>query len=228
LATRASRTTGFSRSVARAIVGNDNCCRQDCFRGAVILAKAGRLGLKQPPGAEGGELRLLIRWLRRFAVLGLGIVGVWFIVFVLRITDRRLPTILALSLTCAIAAYVILPRVVRMGLKILQRKSVPSFTLTGDGLPGDPVNLALIGEFERLRADLEGQFRQRDPCVPRAGADPQDRRVEWRAIDVEPEFGFVERVFRALHAQRPEADVVALARAHVDRFLEADILLAAA
>jgi hypothetical protein len=66
-------------------------------------------------------LRLLIRWLRRFAVLGLGIVGVWFIVFVLRITDRRLPTILALSLTYAIAAYVILPRVVRMGLKILQR-----------------------------------------------------------------------------------------------------------
>ena len=41
LAARASRTTGFSRSVARAIGGNDNCCRQDCFRGAVILAKAG-------------------------------------------------------------------------------------------------------------------------------------------------------------------------------------------
>jgi hypothetical protein len=40
----------------RAIVGNDNCCRQDCFRGAVILAKAGRLGLKQPPAAEGGEI----------------------------------------------------------------------------------------------------------------------------------------------------------------------------
>jgi hypothetical protein len=116
-------------------------------------------------------LRLLIRWLRRFAVLGLGIVGVWFIVFVLRITDRRLPTILALSLTYAIAAYVILPRVVRMGLKILQRKSVPSFTLTGDGLPGDPVNLALIGEFERLRA-----------AFARAGwieADPLNLRSSW-------------------------------------------------
>jgi LssY C-terminus len=116
-------------------------------------------------------LRLLIRWLRRFAVLGLGIVGVWFIVFVLRITDRRLPTILALSLTYAIAAYVILPRVVRMGLKILQRKSVPSFTLTGDGLPGDPVNLALIGELERLRA-----------AFARAGwieADPLNLRSSW-------------------------------------------------
>jgi hypothetical protein len=129
LAVRASRTTGFSRSVARAIVGNDNCCRQDCFRGAVILAKAGRLGPKQPPGAEGGEIEASNSWLRRFAVLGLGIVGVWFIVFVLRITDRRLPTILALSLTYAIAGYVILPRVARMGLKILQRKSVPRASL---------------------------------------------------------------------------------------------------
>ena len=95
-------------------------------------------------------MRLLIRWIRRLLVLGLGIVGVWLIVFVFRITDRRLPSILALSLAYAIAAYVILPRVVRMALKILQRKSVPSFTLTGDGLPGDPVNLALIGEFEKL------------------------------------------------------------------------------
>jgi hypothetical protein len=47
---------------------------------------------------------------------------------------------------------VILPRIVRMSLKILQRKSVPSFTLTGDGFPGDPVNLVLMGEFSKLRA----------------------------------------------------------------------------
>ena len=46
----------------------------------------------------------------------------------------------------------ILPRIVRMSLKILQRKSVPSFTVTGDGFPGDPVNLVLIGEFDKLRA----------------------------------------------------------------------------
>lgn len=97
-------------------------------------------------------MRRLIRWIRRLLVLGLGIVGVWLIVFVFRITDRRLPSILALSLAYAIAAYVILPRVVRMAVKILQRKSVPSFTVTGDGLPGDPVNLVLVGEFKKLRA----------------------------------------------------------------------------
>ncbi len=83
-------------------------------------------------------MRLLIRWLRRFAVLGLGIVGVRFIVFVLRITDRRLPTILALSLTYAIAAYLILPRLVRMGLKILQRKSVPSSPCRSTGKRRSP------------------------------------------------------------------------------------------
>jgi hypothetical protein len=88
------------------------------------MVKAGRQTGPKAAAPRGGRiLRLLIRWLRRFAVLGLGIVGVWFIVFVLRIVDSRLPTILALSLTYAMAAYVILPRVVRMGLKILQRKS---------------------------------------------------------------------------------------------------------
>jgi hypothetical protein len=98
-------------------------------------------------------LRLLVRWLRRLAVFLLGVFSVWFIVFVVfRVTDRRLPWILAVSLTYALAAYVILPRVVRMSLKILQRRSVPSFTLTGDGFPGDPVNLVLMGDMHKLRA----------------------------------------------------------------------------
>ena len=101
---------------------------------------------------RGGNLGILKRFLERLAVVGLGIVAIWLIVFVFRITDSRLPTILALSLAYALAAYVILPRVVRMNLKIMQRKSVPSFTVTGDGLPGDPVNLVLIGELDRLRA----------------------------------------------------------------------------
>ena len=99
-----------------------------------------------------GTVRLLTLIFRRLAVLALGVFSVWLIVFVFRFTDRRLPAILAVSLAYALAAYVILPRIVRMSLKILQRKSVPSFTVTGDGFPGDPVNLVLIGEFNRLRA----------------------------------------------------------------------------
>jgi hypothetical protein len=98
-------------------------------------------------------VRLLTRLLQRLLILGLGVFSVWLIVFVVfEFADQRLPWILALGATYGIGAYIILPRVVRMGLKILQRKRVPSFTTTGDGLPGDPVNLALIGTLQQLRA----------------------------------------------------------------------------
>jgi len=95
----------------------------------------------------------VIRLLQRLAILGLGVLSVWLIVFVVfRIADNRLPWILALSATYGVGAYVILPRVVRMSLKISQRQRVPRYTITGDGLPGDPVNVALTGTLSELRA----------------------------------------------------------------------------
>ena len=97
-------------------------------------------------------MRALTRLLQRLLIVGLGVATVWLIVFVVfRFVDHRLPWILALGVTYGFAAYVILPRAVRMGLKILQRKHIPRFTVTGDGLPGDPVNLALIGTLQQLR-----------------------------------------------------------------------------
>ena len=97
-------------------------------------------------------MKSVTRLLQRLLIVGLGVVTVWLIVFVVfRFVDHRLPWVLALGVTYGLAAYVILPRVVRMGLKLLQRKRVPSFTVTGDGLLGDPVNLALIGTLKQLR-----------------------------------------------------------------------------
>ena len=60
--------------------------------------------------------------------------------------------IVALAITYGIAAYVVLPRAIRLGLKILQHKRVPSYAITGDGLPGDPVNVALVGTRQQLRS----------------------------------------------------------------------------
>src|SRR6201981_1396920 len=97
-------------------------------------------------------MRFLKRLLQRLLILGLGIFTVWLIVDVIfRIADRRLPWIIALSITYGLAAYVILPRAIRMGLKIIQSKRVPSYTITGDGLPGDPVNVVLVGTLQQLR-----------------------------------------------------------------------------
>src|SRR5262245_47059299 len=98
-------------------------------------------------------MRLLKRFLQRLIIFGLGIFSVWFIVFVVfEFADRRLPWFLALAVTYGVAAYIILPRIVRLGLKVLKHKRVPSYTITGDGLPGDPVNLALVGTLQQLRA----------------------------------------------------------------------------
>lgn len=98
-------------------------------------------------------VRLLVRLLQRLAIFGLGIFSVWLIVFVVFETaDRRLPWILAVGITYGFAAYIVLPRVIRLGLRILQHQRVPSYTITGDGLPGDPVNIALVGTLQQLRS----------------------------------------------------------------------------
>jgi hypothetical protein len=120
-------------------------------------------------------VRFLTRFLQRLLIFGLGVFSVWLIVFVVfEFADRRLPWMLALGLTYAIGAYIILPRAVRMGLKILQRKRVPSFTITGDGLPGDPVNLVLVGTLEQLRAGFA--------AAGWSGADRLGLASSWRMV----------------------------------------------
>ena len=50
-----------------------------------------------------------------------------------------------------------------MGLKILQRRHVSRFTMTGDGLPGDPVDLVLTGTLQQLRsAFITARWSQAD------------------------------------------------------------------
>ncbi|UVC12832.1 LssY C-terminal domain-containing protein [Mesorhizobium onobrychidis] len=96
-------------------------------------------------------MRTLTRLFQRFLIVCLGVVSVWLIVFIVFDTaDHRLPWVLAVGLTYGLAAYVILPNVVRMGLKVLHRRLIPRYSITGDGLPGDPVNLVLIGTRQQL------------------------------------------------------------------------------
>src|SRR6476646_2486522 len=97
-------------------------------------------------------MRLLKRLVQRLLIFGLGIFCVWLIVFVVcEASSLLLPLIVAVGVTYGIAAYIVLPRAIRMGLKILQSKRVPSYTITGDGLPGDPVNVVLVGTLQQLR-----------------------------------------------------------------------------
>jgi hypothetical protein len=118
--------------------------------------------------------RALIRFFQRLLVLALGVLTVWLIVFVFRLVDRRVPSLLAVAFSYAVAAYIILPRSVHLGLMILRRKRVPSFTLTGDGLPGDPVNLVLIGTHQQLCAAFA--------ATGWTAADPLNLKSSWRMV----------------------------------------------
>ncbi len=120
-------------------------------------------------------MRWLKLWLRRLLVFGLGVLTVWLITFVVfDAADQRLPLGLAVAVTYGLAAYVILPRAIRIGLRILNRGHVPSYTITGDGLPGDPVNLALIGTLGQLRAAFV--------AAGWAEADPLGVASSWRMV----------------------------------------------
>jgi hypothetical protein len=120
-------------------------------------------------------LKWLTLWFRRLLVFGVGVLTVWLITFVVfDAADQRLPLALAVAVTYGLAAYVILPRAIRIGLRILRRGRVPSYTMTGDGLPGDPVNLALIGTI--------GQLRQGFAAAGWAEADPLGIASSWRMV----------------------------------------------
>jgi len=98
-------------------------------------------------------MSLLVRTLQRIAIFGLGVMCVWLIAFVIfDFADERLPWAFAIAATYGIGAYLIVPRAIRIGLRILRKQRVPRYTITGDGLAGDPVNLVLLGTYAQLRA----------------------------------------------------------------------------
>src|ERR1700748_934137 len=118
--------------------------------------------------------RLLIRFLRRLLIFALGFFSIGLIVFVFRFVDARASWILALAATYAMAAYVILPRAVRMGLKIPPPQHVRSYTTTADGLPGAPVNLMLTGTLPQLRTAFA--------AAGWTEADPLGLRSSWGMV----------------------------------------------
>ncbi|MEM7192604.1 MAG: LssY C-terminal domain-containing protein [Pseudomonadota bacterium] len=111
-------------------------------------------------------MTLAILILQRLAVIALGAISIWLIVNVFQWVNGEVPSVLALIATYAVGAYVILPYIVRMGRVVLRHKHVPHYTLTGDGLPGDPVNLALVGTFDELRAAFAAAgWHETDPLT---------------------------------------------------------------
>ncbi|WP_295805600.1 LssY C-terminal domain-containing protein [uncultured Nitratireductor sp.] len=114
----------------------------------------------------------LARWFQRTLIFLIAAATFWFIVT--QVFDRfeqRVPVFAALLITYALAAYVILPLIVRASVVLLRRNRIPRVTRSADGLPADPVNLVLIGSLKQLQSAFSAaDWNTADPLTLRSAA----------------------------------------------------------
>jgi hypothetical protein len=92
-------------------------------------------------------IRFLLRTLWRLVVLALGVWLVYFAVFKLfPYLDRRLPIYFALLLVYIAVAYFGLPALMRTWRLFFRPNHIPLYVTTRDGLPSDPVNIAVVAK----------------------------------------------------------------------------------
>lgn len=92
-------------------------------------------------------IRYLLRTLWRLIILGLGVGLAYLAVFVLfPYLDRRLPLFVALLGVYIAIAYFGLPALLRTWRVFIRHNHIPLYVTTRDGIPSDPVNIAVIAK----------------------------------------------------------------------------------
>lgn len=101
-------------------------------------------------------IQFFTRQAKRFAVLLPGLLIVYFSVRnILPFIDRRLPLSLAIFITYVLAAYVLIPALIRLIRIILPAKHLPLYCVTPDGFASDPLNIGIIANRRELITAME-------------------------------------------------------------------------
>lgn len=93
----------------------------------------------------------VIRFLKRIAVLLPGLMVAYFASkdfypFI----DKQVPWMVALALTYVLAAYVIIPGLLRLVRLVVREEHVPLYSTTPDGFASDPVNIGIVGNRQQV------------------------------------------------------------------------------
>jgi hypothetical protein len=106
-----------------------------------------------------------IRLLKRLLVLLPGVIGAYLAVTrIYPIFDHRIPTALAIFVTYAVTAYLLIPFFIRMVRVLVKPKRVPLYCVTPDGFASDPINIGIIGTRSQLsNAMIEAGWYPADP-----------------------------------------------------------------
>src|SRR4051812_44631302 len=100
--------------------------------------------------------QFVVRLAKRFAVLIPGLIIAYFAVRdIVPLFNRRLPLSLAIIATYALAAYVLIPALIRL-LRIARPPDhLPLYCVTPDGFASDPLNIGVIGTRRQLIMAME-------------------------------------------------------------------------
>jgi hypothetical protein len=101
-------------------------------------------------------IQYMLRLAKRFAILVPGVVIAFFSVRnIFPYFDQRLPLGLAIFVTYVIAAYVLIPALIRLIRIIHPPDHLPLYCVTPDGFASDPLNIGVIGTRRELITAME-------------------------------------------------------------------------
>ena len=97
-------------------------------------------------------IEFLIRNLKRFIVLIPGVlVALWSAQHIYPFLDKRIPAGLAIFLTYAAAAYLLVPLSIRLVHLVVRPRHIPLYSTTPDGFACDPINIGVIATEDELK-----------------------------------------------------------------------------
>lgn len=114
---------------------------------------------------------LLWRSAKRLAVLIPGVVIAYFSVRkIFPYFDQRLPLGVAILVTYALGAYVLIPAVIRVWRILRPAEHLPLYCVTPDGFASDPLNIGIVGTRQELiKAMQKAGWHLADPKTLRSG-----------------------------------------------------------
>lgn len=93
----------------------------------------------------------IIRFLKRFAVLLPGLLIAYVSVRnIFPLLDSQTPKLIAFLITYVLAAYVLIPAILRAWRLFVPPRHLPIYSITPDGFASDPINIGIIGSRQQL------------------------------------------------------------------------------
>ena len=109
----------------------------------------------------------IFRVLWRLFVFAVGLLSAWVIFKLYPYADRYFPVYIVILLIYCVVAYLIIPALIRLFRVVIKPDHIPLYVTTRDGLPSDPVNLAIVArnKTQLRRAMKRAGWYEADPST---------------------------------------------------------------